>query len=295
MNKNIKRLIAMALTIGAFSALGQTNDGFFITKAYASTTDADELKEIEIATSKGDNLELYTDGDYVDKLTGDLEVNETYFVKTSERIVVIEGIDGVDNDNVRIFKNNFDTAYKVDEEISIALNRVTTLKVRVYENDYDEDKVYSSDDYNQYNIKIKNITSEEDQDDEEDKGSDENNGLHLGWRNKNKNGNNGLHLGWRNQNGLWNYIDNEGQMKKGWFKDVDESWYFLDNNGNMKIGWFKDAEGNWYFLGSNGKMKTNWLKDADGNWYYLYPSGKMAKNTIVDGYKLGDNGAWTKN
>ena len=44
---------------------------------------------------------------------------------------------------------------------------------------------------------------------------------------------------------------------------------------------------------SSGAMKTGWLNDG-GNWYYLNTSGEMLSNTIVNGYKLGTNGAWVK-
>ncbi|NFE75542.1 hypothetical protein FC758_17050, partial [Clostridium botulinum] len=40
-------------------------------------------------------------------------------------------------------------------------------------------------------------------------------------------------------------------------------------------------------------MKTGWLND-NGTWYFLNASGKMLSNTVVDGYKLGANGAWIR-
>ena len=60
----------------------------------------------------------------------------------------------------------------------------------------------------------------------------------------------------------------------------------------MKTGWLND-NGTWYYLQSNGAMKTGWLND-NGTWYYLNANGSMAANTVVDGYKLGANGAWIR-
>lgn len=305
MNKNVKRTIAMALTIGAFSVVGQTNYNIFTTEAHASTLDANELTDLELATSSGCNLNLYEDNDYDHELSGDLEVNRTYYTNTSSSNVVIKGIHGADEDNIRIFKENSNTVYKVDDDISISSETTTTFKVRVYKDEYDENKVYSSSDYNQYTIKVENTEDDDNTktynlkivrtDATQEKGNfNGNNGLHNGWRDKNSTGNNGFHKGWKNENGAWHYLDNDGNMKKGWLKDTDKNWYYLDDYGKMKTGWYRDTDQNWYYLDNNGKMKINWIKDADGNWYYLQSSGKMAKNTTIDGYKLDVNGAWVK-
>lgn len=309
MNKNIKRTIAMALTIGAFSAVGQTNFGIFRAEANASTSDsstANELTDLELTNSGGSSLDLYKDSDYKDELSDVLEVGKTYYTTTTSSSVVIDSVGGADEDNVRIFKESSDIAYKVDDSISLSENTTTILKVRVYENEYDKDKDYSSSDYNQYVINVENTEYADD---------NGNNGLHNGWRDKNKVGNNGFHKGWENKNGAWHFLDNDGKMKKGWLKDADQCWYYLDNEGTMKTNWLKDADGNWYYLDkdgkmktswlkdtdgdwyyleNNGKMKTNWFKDTDGNWYYLHASGKMAKDTIIDGYRLDTNGTCMK-
>lgn len=41
-------------------------------------------------------------------------------------------------------------------------------------------------------------------------------------------------------------------------------------------------------------MQTGWIKDFNGKYYYLNSNGAMAYSTIVDGYKLGANGARIK-
>ncbi|OPJ59547.1 cadherin-like beta sandwich domain-containing protein [Clostridium chromiireducens] len=80
---------------------------------------------------------------------------------------------------------------------------------------------------------------------------------------------------WVNNNGKWQYNDALGNpLKNMWFLDK--------------------STGYWYYLDANGDMKTGWLQDSSGNWYYLYQSGAMAYNTVIDGYKLGASGAWSK-
>lgn len=166
MNKNIKRTIAMALTIGAFSLVGQTNYNIFTTEANASTSNTNELTDLELTTSSGSSLDLYKDSDYNDELSDDLKAGETYYIKTSSNKVVIDDIDGADKDNVRIFKESSDTSYKVGDDISISSETTTILKVRVYEDKYDKNETYSSSDYNQYTIEVKNTKDDGNNDDE---------------------------------------------------------------------------------------------------------------------------------
>ncbi|RII36664.1 hypothetical protein D2A34_04570 [Clostridium chromiireducens] len=73
-------------------------------------------------------------------------------------------------------------------------------------------------------------------------------------------------------------------------------WQYNDALGNpLKNMWFHDkSTGYWYYLDANGDMKTGWFQDGSGNWYYLYQSGAMAYNTMIDGYRLGANGAWVR-
>ena len=165
MNKNIKRIIAITLALGVFSVVGSaryTNNPLFATEAHASSSDADELTSLELETSDGDSLSLYEDSSYDNELSDDLSVGGTYYAKTSSSEVVINSIDGADEDNVRIFKSGSSKAYEVGNDISISEATTTILKVRVYEDSYDADEDYSSSDYNQYTIVVKNTTSTDD-------------------------------------------------------------------------------------------------------------------------------------
>ncbi|WP_051688390.1 InlB B-repeat-containing protein [Butyrivibrio sp. AE2032] len=97
--------------------------------------------------------------------------------------------------------------------------------------------------------------------------------------------------GWKQISGKWYYFEVSGSMVTGW-KKIGGKWYVFDTSGAMKTGWYK--EGNtWYYLTSDGSMATGWL-ETGGKWYYFYSSGAMALNTTIDGYKLGNDGAWIK-
>ena len=286
MNKNIKRTIAIALAVGAFSAVGPTKDfSIFTTEAHASSSAADELTDLQLETSSGSNLDLYKDSSYDDELSDDPDVGETYYAKTSASKVVLN-IDGADEENVRIFKGS--TEYEVGDDISISSDTTTELKVRVYEDAYDEGTDYSRSDYNQYKIEVENT-------DDNTKTYTLNVNKLVGQAGRqgtkmagipSQIGNNGIGM----QNG--NNNESVNKSAKSW-KTNGGIWYYLDNNGNKLKGWQQQG-GLWYYLDNDGKMKTGWLKDTNGSWYYLQSSGAMAQNTVVDGYKIGANGAWIK-
>ncbi|UZP03112.1 N-acetylmuramoyl-L-alanine amidase family protein [Clostridium botulinum] len=100
-----------------------------------------------------------------------------------------------------------------------------------------------------------------------------------------------MKTGWINDNGTWYYTNASGAMQTGW-QNVNGTWYFMQGSGAMQTGWLND-NGTWYYLQASGAMKTGWLND-NGTWYFLNASGKMLSNTVVDGYKLGANGAWIR-
>ena len=100
-----------------------------------------------------------------------------------------------------------------------------------------------------------------------------------------------MKTGWLNDRGTWYYLESSGAMKTGWLNDRG-TWYYLESSGAMKTGWLND-NGTWYYLNASGAMLANqWFKDTDGRWYYLQASGAMATNTVIDGYRVGANGAW---
>ncbi|OOM75883.1 autolysin [Clostridium puniceum] len=96
--------------------------------------------------------------------------------------------------------------------------------------------------------------------------------------------------GWiLNQDNTWNYILENGTKKTGWL-NTNSTWYYLNTDGIMSTEWIND-NGTWYYLDETGAMKTGWI-NYNGTWYYCTSSGAMLYDTIIDGYKLGIDGAW---
>ena len=96
--------------------------------------------------------------------------------------------------------------------------------------------------------------------------------------------------GWKSSGGKWYYFNNSGAMVSGW-QSIGGTWYYFDTSGAMITGW-KSIGGTWYYFNGGGDMVTGW-KQISGKWYYFYNSGAMASNTVIDGWKLGSDGAWT--
>jgi len=158
MNKNIKRTIALALAVGTASvATPVTNYNLLTTKAYASNYHARGVDSLTLANGSGNSFKLYTSTSYTIEANGSLGVGDIYYATTTTASVKITSVSGPDNDKVRIFRGN-DTSskddYKIGDSISLT-DDTTTLEVRVYENNYNDNKHYSSSDYNRYLIKVK--------------------------------------------------------------------------------------------------------------------------------------------
>ena len=97
--------------------------------------------------------------------------------------------------------------------------------------------------------------------------------------------------GWSLYDNKWYFTNESGIMQTGW-KLVNNKWYYLNSSGDMATGW-KLVNNKWYYLNSSGDMTTGW-KFINNKWYYLNSNGDMAYNTVIDGYKLGSDGAWVK-
>lgn len=138
------------------------------------------------------------------------------------------------------------------------------------------------------------------------------------------------HNKWEKKGNHWYYVDNDGKaVSKQWIgsyyikadKTMAEnewiydakynSWFYLDENGHyventwkdqyyLKSGgymaknkWIFDSSYNsWYYLNEDGSYARNQWIQSNGKWYYVLSNGKMAKNTVIDGYKLNENGEW---
>lgn len=166
MNKKIKRLVAVALTISAFSAIAPaTNINFMTTKAYASS----KSKLTSLKVKGSGTIKLYESSKYKssEKISDDdLEDKGTYYGKsTSDSIKITTS----DDDYVRIFKGN--KGYADGKSIPLS-SGTTTLKVRLY-----DEKTSSStnkdDDYvAEYTLKIKYTGDDKDKDKDDDDDKD---------------------------------------------------------------------------------------------------------------------------
>lgn len=96
--------------------------------------------------------------------------------------------------------------------------------------------------------------------------------------------------GWIQKSGKWYYLSIDGEKKSGW-QDISGKWYYLNSDGVMMTGW-QQINSEWYYLRDNGEMVTGWAKGSNGKYYYFYDSGKMASNTMINGYRVGSDGAW---
>lgn len=117
--------------------------------------------------------------------------------------------------------------------------------------------------------------------------------------------------GWLLDSRGWWYQNTDGSYPKKQWIMIDNEWYYFNEEGYASIGWsiIGDKE---YFFDSNCKMQSNQWKNSDDRWYYLSPSGEimkgwikvnnknyflnpitglMAVNTVIEGFKIGPDGA----
>lgn len=97
---------------------------------------------------------------------------------------------------------------------------------------------------------------------------------------------------WIQTNGKWEYVDFIGNtIKNSWFYDKNLGHnYYLQADGSMTTGWLLNNS-KWYYFGIDGAMKTGWILYGN-KYYYLYNDGSMAHSTVINGYKLSEDGAW---
>lgn len=292
MNKKIRGLIAFSLVTANMLFTGGSNS-FFATAAYASSDDADEIYELDIEDSDGNSIVLYSDDDYEDEVDDDLDEDETYYAESDTSKITINN-DDVDDDYVRIIYDS--DVYELGDSIKLK-DGTNTIKVRVYDEEYDEDETYSSSDYTQFTLKVKyDGDSEEDSDDassdDEDLSDTSVNSTDTSL-NESSITQTITTAPTANTIQSTDYVTSTASVSNNGWKYINNSWYYYYSDGTMASGWILSG-GSWYYLDSTGKMLTGWFKDQDGNWYYLYESGAMAADTTIDGYKVGPSGAWIK-
>lgn len=163
MNKNIKRIISLALVLGILNVLSPAiNLNFMDTKAYANTTDG--VTNIRLKASGGNSLSLYSDNDY-DNTVSEVKEPGTYYAKTSLSKVQVD-VSGVDSDNVRIFDGTSSSTRGTREGGGISLSDTTTIVVRIYSQNPGAVKYSDKDNIaSEYRIKVKYLGSSDSEND----------------------------------------------------------------------------------------------------------------------------------
>jgi len=163
MNKNVKRIIAMAVAIGTVSAVAPAASiNLLTTKAFAATTNTYEnLDSLKLTSSSGSNIKLYSDNSYdsSDKVDDDeVSADDTYYAKTSSDTINVE-IDGPSTKYVRVFKGTSSSTKGKKISSDISISDTTTIVIKVYGEDPGTDVRYDEDDdydlLSTYKIKVK--------------------------------------------------------------------------------------------------------------------------------------------
>ena len=255
--------------------------------------DSEELTELDLENSDGDTLDLYYDSDYEDEVDDDLDEDETYYAESDTSKITINN-DDVDDDYVRIIYDS--DVYELGDSIKLK-DGTNTIKVRVYDEEYDEDETYSSSDYTQFTLKVKyDGDSEEDSDDASSDDEDlRDTSVNSADTSLNESSITQTITTAPTADTIQStdYVTSTASVSNNGWKYINNSWYYYYSDGTMASGWILSGD-SWYYLDSTGKMLTGWFKDQDGSWYYLYESGAMAADTTIDGYKVGPSGAWIK-
>lgn len=310
MNKNIKKIIALAIALTSVCSIGNITGVkiFEEANAISSVVHVGELKDLSVKTIEGEELDLLSSFDEDDVVEYDSQDKEY-------KIILPDGSDGIrvnatvksdkdrDDDDggkyvVKVFDSNKGDAkaYDTGDDISVEGNSAT-IYVRTYKSKSKFNDVYNDERVTQcaesYKITVKREGSISD--DEEADITDTNTSIVLPKINvtdiaeptevKNQ---------WMQKGDYWLRYNEEGQaLRNTWFNDADGKWYYLQANGYMTTSW-RFIDGDWYYFNKSGEMTTGWVRTEDDTWYYLKENGKMARNETIDGYRLGSKGAWIK-
>ena len=120
---------------------------------------------------------------------------------------------------------------------------------------------------------------------------------------------------WKQNGTGWWYEDASGWYPVNQWQKIDGKWYYFTASGYMDYSEYRDG----YWLGADGAWVTSysgghWMQDGTGWWYTdnsgWYPvnqwlwidgscyffggDGYMVTNQSVDGYWVGENGAWVQ-
>lgn len=152
MNKNIKKIIAIAVIFSAFSAsMPATSINLLTTKAYAASNSNKYFDSVGLVDANGDELKLYSGKEYKNNQMvdpEDIEADETYYAKSSTSIVRFD-LGGVSSKYVRVFKGSSDSGkgktLNTDLRLSTDFSSTTMFIIKVYGEDPGDKVKYSED------------------------------------------------------------------------------------------------------------------------------------------------------
>lgn len=168
MNKNLKKTIAVALTLSAFAAVTPVTEyNLFTTKAYASSDDY-KLTNISMEDSSGNDVTLYERSSYKDKLDKDSNLKSTYYAKVSSGKSKVKFDFDKKDGTIKIFKDSSSKAYDDDDEISLSSGK-NTIYINVYDDDTDKDDMKKNKNYKkQYKVIVQRGSSSSSNNDNDD-------------------------------------------------------------------------------------------------------------------------------
>ena len=171
MNKNLKKIIAIAMAIGIISAAGPAGRINLLTsKAYASDNSVNTLSSLGLETSGGSTVNIYSDSSYSTSVSSSISPGITYYAESSSKTVRVN-ISGPASEYVKVFNDTSSSTEgkSVSSNISIS-SGTTTLVVRVYDTEPSSNIKYSSDSHvgSEYRIKVKYGNDNSDNEDELD-------------------------------------------------------------------------------------------------------------------------------
>ncbi|MCD7992560.1 MAG: hypothetical protein LUK37_12635 [Clostridia bacterium] len=110
--------------------------------------------------------------------------------------------------------------------------------------------------------------------------------------------------GWHELDGVTYYFDKNGNSPRKRWVNLEDNRYYVDDTGELMKGWFSitgtSSNGqeytNWYYGDSNGVLWRGGWGAIDGTWYYFDPNGlNYRKRWYIDNvkgerYYLDENG-----
>lgn len=101
-------------------------------------------------------------------------------------------------------------------------------------------------------------------------------------------------VSWENRGYYWYASSPSGTLYKNRWITYEGGKFHLNSSGRLDTNrWITTSTGKKYYVGPTGRYYTSqWVKYG-GKSYYLQSNGVMATNTVIDGYTVGADGAWT--